>query len=250
VQPGVPVVGATQGFVQQFPGQQFPGQQYPGQPSPAAQNSGQNITDPNTNLTTLQSNFNAAAPNTQNPTAVPTVPVYPPVGQAGFQGAFGTATTGSPTAGVFANGSATPGAVNPGAGTPGVPGNTALNAINTLLTTPRQTPPPVADNGTVNTGGLAGVASTYKAASIKVYKDRHKYNEWEFIFDLKSGIPGQQPAAAPTAAQSPTGQVPPGQSSTGQTTGQTTTGQGAGQTPSTFAPSTTFSQPTNSSTTH
>ncbi len=55
--------------------------------------------------------------------------------------------------------------------------------------------------GSMNMGGLVGVASTYAAPSIKVYKDRHKYNEWEFIFDLKSGIPGQASRRQPPAGQ-------------------------------------------------
>ena len=42
-------------------------------------------------------------------------------------------------------------------------------------------------------GGLAGVASTFAGPSIKIYKDRSKYNEWEFVLDLKQGLlPGQQ----------------------------------------------------------
>ena len=43
----------------------------------------------------------------------------------------------------------------------------------------------------IGAGGLVGVASTYTAPSIKIYKDRQKYNEWEFIFDMKSLMPGQ-----------------------------------------------------------
>jgi hypothetical protein len=37
------------------------------------------------------------------------------------------------------------------------------------------------------TGGvaLAGVASKYEGPSILVYGERQRYNEWEFIFDLK-----------------------------------------------------------------
>jgi hypothetical protein len=33
------------------------------------------------------------------------------------------------------------------------------------------------------TGSFAGVASTVKRPSIKIYNDHQKYNEWEFIFD-------------------------------------------------------------------
>jgi hypothetical protein len=34
-------------------------------------------------------------------------------------------------------------------------------------------------------GGMAGVASKAENDSIKVYKDRQKYNEWEFVYDMK-----------------------------------------------------------------
>jgi hypothetical protein len=240
-QPGTQISGLPPGF-QPVP---VPGQVNPLQNSPV-QNSG--LTGQITGATLGQPGVTPTDPsvsNSQYPTGIPIPPTYPPQqgqtgfqGQAGFQGAAGAAISGS-----LINGAA-----NPGSATPGAAGNSALNAINTLLTTPRQTPPPVPDaTGSMNTGGLAGVASTYKGPSIKIYKERQKYNEWEFIFDLKSGLPGQQPPAAPTAAQSPTGQSPNG---TGQTTGQGTGQNPTGQAPSTFAPSTTFSQPTNSSTTH
>jgi hypothetical protein len=44
-------------------------------------------------------------------------------------------------------------------------------------------------------GSFAGVASTVKRPSIKIYKDHQKYNEWEFLYDYNkevaaaSGIP-------------------------------------------------------------
>ena len=114
-----------------------------------------------------------------------------------------------------------------------------------MLTTPRQAPATTPDaGGAVNAGGLAGVASTNTAPSIKVYKDRHKYSEWEFIFDLKTGIPGQQPAATPAPAQNGQAQGAPGQNASSQGT----PGQNPGQSNSTFAPSTTFGPPSGSST--
>ena len=86
--------------------------------------------------------------------------------------------------------------------------------INDMLRQPRQ----AADSGsafnnTLAAGGLAGVASSYKGPSIKVYKDRQKYNEWEFIFDLKQGLPGQQQ----TPGQQGQGLAPSGQGPTGPT---------------------------------
>ena len=59
--------------------------------------------------------------------------------------------------------------------------------INKILTTPRSgmnmSVPGV--NGLQVGGGIAGFASTYEAPSIKVYNDRQKYNEWEFVYDMK-----------------------------------------------------------------
>jgi hypothetical protein len=34
-------------------------------------------------------------------------------------------------------------------------------------------------------GGIAGVASKLEAEGIKVYNDRTKYNEWEFVYDFR-----------------------------------------------------------------
>jgi hypothetical protein len=81
----------------------------------------------------------------------------------------------------------------PGAGQQnGAPGsNPALNAINDMLRTPRQAPNAPAANAPANAGGLAGVASTFTGPSIKRYNERSKFEEWEFIFDLKQGLPGQ-----------------------------------------------------------
>ena len=59
--------------------------------------------------------------------------------------------------------------------------------INKILTTPRSgmnmSVPGV--NGLQVGGGIAGFASTFEAPSIKVYNDRQKYNEWEFMYDMK-----------------------------------------------------------------
>jgi len=78
--------------------------------------------------------------------------------------------------------------------------------------------------------GLAGVASTAKGIGIHIVNDRKKYQEWEFIYDIKNdkttgvgqmmqqqqnlmqgnpaGAPGSQPngafGAGPGQSQSPT----------------------------------------------
>ncbi|MGD0199178.1 MAG: hypothetical protein ABSD27_00350 [Bryobacteraceae bacterium] len=52
-------------------------------------------------------------------------------------------------------------------------------------------------------GGIAGVASKFEGAGIKVYGDRTKYNEWEFIYDVRkdpSTAPGRGgPLGPPTS---------------------------------------------------
>ena len=102
--------------------------------------------------------------------------------------------------------------------------------INNMLRQPTQ----AADSGsafnnTLAAGGLAGVATNFKGPSIKVYKDRQKYNEWEFIFDLKQGLPGQQ-----QQPQAGTGLAPPGQGPTGST--QPTSAPTASPNAGTFSP--------------
>jgi hypothetical protein len=54
-----------------------------------------------------------------------------------------------------------------------------------LLTTPRAAPSTL---GGFSGGGagLAGVASTAKGEGIHLLNDRSKYQEWEFIYDLKN----------------------------------------------------------------
>jgi hypothetical protein len=57
--------------------------------------------------------------------------------------------------------------------------------IQTILTSPRQQPSTL---GGFSGGGagLAGVASTAKGEGIHLINDRSKYQEWEFIYDLKN----------------------------------------------------------------
>jgi hypothetical protein len=79
----------------------------------------------------------------------------------------------------------------PGAGG-GAPGqNPALQIIQQILTQPR--PGGMAGTGASAAagnqsigGGIAGVASTLELEGIKVYNERAKYNEWEFIYDIKN----------------------------------------------------------------
>jgi hypothetical protein len=111
---------------------------------------------------------------------------------------------------------------NGGAPAPGM--NPGLQAVQNQLT--GQTAQTNSPFGQGNTpfgggqsvgGGIAGVASKVARRGIKEFDKHKKYNEWEFVFDMKklTGIPGQAPQF---------GQGQPGQ------TGQSTPfGQAAGQ---------------------
>jgi hypothetical protein len=89
-----------------------------------------------------------------------------------------------------------------------IPGNTlaagntpagfATSAANTGTPVPAATPQAIG-------GGIAGVASKREQEGIKVYGDRTKYNEWEFVYDVTKdksrsaaagAVPQQQPGAA------------------------------------------------------
>jgi hypothetical protein len=81
----------------------------------------------------------------------------------------------------------------PGAGPPGGSNSNAINLINQILTQPSQPPAGLGapqQNNTIG-AGIAGVASTYKAPSVKAYNTRLKFEEWEFVFQ------NQQTVAAP-----------------------------------------------------
>jgi hypothetical protein len=115
-----------------------------------------------------------------------------------------------------------PTAAGPVQGSP----SAALTAINQLLTSPRQTTnaPSTTTSGN-QIGAIAGIASTHKGPSIKVYKDQQKYELWEFVFSPTTNTtPG---AATPGAGIPPNGQ---GMGGPGQ----------PGGAPSTFGPSNTF----------
>jgi len=90
-----------------------------------------------------------------------------------------------------------PGAYNPGAN-PNQPGVSPADLIGNLLRQPRPTPGAtagalgtgLAGGGLAGTGGIAGVASKVERSSIKIYNEREKYNEWEFIYDFSKDRTG------------------------------------------------------------
>jgi type II secretory pathway pseudopilin PulG len=133
---------------------------------------------------------------------------------------------------------------NPATGSPnplGQPGtdpsqagsNQAADMLRDLLTRPRAQPGAQAGaaggNGSIATGSIAGVASKVEKHSIKVYNEREKYNEWEFIYDFKKDrtvtgqLPGQMGASG--FPQQQTGQQPTNTSGFG---GQSTFGPQSG----------------------
>ena len=125
---------------------------------------------------------------------------------------------------------------NPAGQAPGQ--SQALNLINQILTTPRAgglagTNQPTA--GAMIGPGIAGVASTLERKGIKIYNEKQKYNEWEFIYDLTkdtkgtagttgiAGAPQQGTQAQQQGQQTPATQSPFGGQSAfgGQQTGFT-----------------------------
>ena len=74
--------------------------------------------------------------------------------------------------------------------------------------------------GTQMGGGIAGVASEYSGPAIKIYNERKKYNEWEFVYDQSKdrGLAGVQRGGAPGTPAGQMGNMPgqaPGQSGPG-----------------------------------
>jgi hypothetical protein len=89
-------------------------------------------------------------------------------------------------------------------------GGTAAGMNNNFgLTSPSQMQPQTGVPGMGGTqvgGGIAGVASESKGPSIKTYKERQKYNEWEFVYDQSkdrglAGVRGNGGVPGTPAAQ-------------------------------------------------
>ncbi len=229
----------TVGFPQQgfgLPGGLPTGIQLPG----SVQSNGQTGTQPQ---------FPGQFPGQQAPGGAPTTP-------GGFQPQFqgqqfagqlpGTGVQATPPAGfqIGPNGQLVPipiGAPAPGslpgagtaggAGLPGGTSNAGLDVINRLLTTPRTPPAGVgAPQNNAGGGGIAGVASTHTGPSIKVYKERSKYEEWEFVFvPTQGGAAGALGGAG--GAQGGRGATPGAQGGGANSTGgRGTTGAAGGGT--------------------
>jgi hypothetical protein len=75
------------------------------------------------------------------------------------------------------------------------PANTALQAITQILTSPNTRGLSTAVQTSsaqqpLQAGGIGGVASRLESESIKIYNERSKYNEWEFIYDPRQDRTG------------------------------------------------------------
>ncbi len=92
--------------------------------------------------------------------------------------------------------------------------------------------------------GLAGVASKREQEGIKIYNDRTKYNEWEFVYDI-SKDPTKNPNAnmAAGAAGASGGQGKSGSGSSNTSSPSPFGQSGTGQSPATPPPSTTGTTP-------
>jgi hypothetical protein len=89
------------------------------------------------------------------------------------------------------------------------PANPAIPMIQQLLTSPNPRGmatafQPAGGQQPLQVGGIGGVASKLESESIKIYNDRSKYNEWEFIYDPRqdraanvAAMPGNQQNRAP-----------------------------------------------------
>ena len=70
-----------------------------------------------------------------------------------------------------------------------------------LLTTPRQGGIPGQANAAALGPGIVGVATKHEGVGIKLYAEREKYQEWEFVYDPKE-------EKAPNMAGNQQGQQP------------------------------------------
>lgn len=181
----------------------------------------------------------SAEPQPVSPPGPASAPPYPTQNVPGLPGPYGQ--PGVPSLGAI---TVSAGAPQPSAGTPPystqpgvggapIPGqapfpqpgyqplrpeqNPALQIIRDILTKPRPgglagvSQPAGATGGTQTLGGgIAGVASMLEADSIMVYNERTKYNEWEFVYDVRKdpvlmrrlGL-----AATPVAGQTDSGKT-------------------------------------------
>jgi type II secretory pathway pseudopilin PulG len=199
-----PVAGGQPGTDQ--PPQADPGTGAPppvaGQPVTGLPVTGQPVTGPPV------AGQNPPLPPTQNPGQ----PTGVPPGVSAFPGIPGSPfNPGSPQTGTAPQDPTGQAPTDPNqAGS-----NQAADLLRNLLTRPRPQLSPQAGapgGGSIAVGSIAGVASKVEKHSIKVYNEREKYNEWEFIYDFSKDrtgagqMAGQLGAGDPRLSQQQTGQ--------------------------------------------
>ena len=151
--------------------------------------------------------------------------------QPGFQqGGFGQQAQMT----AFGSGNA-----NPGQNGPGMPDIPGLSGPSSMA------PGSTGMGGMQVGGGIAGVASEYTGPAIKIYNERKKYNEWEFVYDQAKdhGLAGVQRNGGNLGTSAQSMGSMPGQQP-GQQPGTTGFGQSgnAGVTGGTFGQSSSFGQ--------
>jgi hypothetical protein len=169
-----------------IPGQSpFPGQPYPGQFPTGPQQTGPMFPG--------QQQGAPGQPSYPGQTGFPGIPGFP----GGFPGSAPGARPGGNTypqpgapinsqTGGAAGSPFQPGGAFPGTAPGGAAGqNQAINLINNLLTTPRQGGIPGQAGAAAMGPGIVGVATKHEGVGIKVYAERTKYQEWEFVYDPK-----------------------------------------------------------------
>lgn len=102
-------------------------------------------------------------------------------------------------------------------------GPAATNPATQFINNQLFSPTPVANGPAANSGsagpGIAGVASKFKGLSIKSYKKRTKYQEWEFVFEPAAQT-GANPTGTAANGANPNGANPNGTATPGANQGQ------------------------------
>lgn len=110
-----------------------------------------------------------------------------------------------------------------------------LNGLSgAVAPVPSNTGTPVAPTAQTIGGGIAGVASKREQEGIKVYKDKTKYNEWEFVYDITKDTSRAGGAQVPQPSQQ--GQQQQGQQQSGQQQQSGNTQPGMQASPQQIAP--------------
>jgi len=104
------------------------------------------------------------------------------------------------------------GASAPGAQAPAATGSPSPTPTPGLSGSPTATGAPLGATGTPlgASGGLMGVTSKSKDKSIRLYKGRSHYNEWQFVYTQPTAAPGTGAPGGAPGAPSGRGQRPGG----------------------------------------